>query len=94
MNEKILIFSNDSINKNIFYKSKQLIDINEVDINKKVKCDKDSYSGKGSFKYFIGHKSNNGIRPLCIKFTQMNGCHKYFDTDNNYTNFWLMIKIC
>lgn len=57
---KILIFGNDGINKNIFYKRKQPININKIDIKKQ-------QDKKGSFKYFIGYKINADIRPICIK---------------------------
>lgn len=63
----ILIFVNDGINKNAFHKHKQPIDINKVDINKIAISDEDSDGKKGSFKFFIGYKINEGIRPLCIK---------------------------
>ena len=82
-----MIFSNDGYNKNIFHKRKQPIEINKVDINKVEKSDKDSHSGKGSFKYFIEHKSNNDIRPLCIKLPQMNRCARYFVSGIKYINF-------
>ena len=38
----------------VFYKCKQPIDINKVDINKIVTSDKDLYDKSGSLKYFIG----------------------------------------
>ena len=65
--EKKLILVNDGINKNAFHKHKQTIDINKVDINKIAISDEDSDGKKGSFKFFIGYKINEGIRPLCIK---------------------------
>ena len=61
MKEKILIFGEDNINKNIFHKHKQAIDINKVDIKRTVACDKSSYDNKGSFKCFIGYKVDIGI---------------------------------
>ena len=81
MNEKILIFSNAAIIKNTFHRSNQPIDINKLDINKIVISDKDS------FKYFIGYRSNDDIRPLCIKLPQISGYAKYFDSNKKYINF-------
>ena len=31
------------------------------------------------FKYFIGYKEDNIIRPLCITLAQMSGYIKYFE---------------
>ena len=35
---------------------------------------------KSSFKYFVGY-NDDVIRPLCINFSQMIGCVKYFDSN-------------
>ena len=48
ISEKFLIFANNGVNKNTFHKDKQLIDINEIDINKIVISD--LYGKKGSQK--------------------------------------------
>ena len=69
MSEKILIFSDKEINKNIFYKRKHSINVDDVDY----------YGKKDLFEYFIGYKSNGGIRPLSIKFTQVRGYVKCSD---------------
>ena len=42
------------------------------------------------FKYFIGYKGDNTIRPLCIILPQMNGDIKYFD--NGGKNVSLIIE--
>ena len=47
-----------------FYKYKQSVNINKIDIIRIIISDKDSYDNKGSFKCFIGYKSNEGIRQL------------------------------
>ena len=39
------------------------IDINKLDIRTKIISNKDSYSKRGSFKYFIEYRSNENIRP-------------------------------
>ena len=88
MEQKVLIFGNQYVNKNAFYKHKKPISIDEVDITKIVLSKKDSYSKKGSFKYFMRHIKHVGVIPLCIKLPQMNAFAKYFDSNNKYiTNF-------
>ena len=41
------------------------------------------------FKYFIGYREDNIIRPLCIVLPQMSGYIKYFDDDGNNMSFKL-----
>ena len=67
------------IDKNEFYKSKQLIDLNLVGINKAALSDKFEFTCDG-FKYFIGYKEDNIIRPLSIILPQMSGYIKFFKT--------------
>ena len=64
--------------KIFFHASKQAIDLNLVDINKKVISEKYKYRDKG-FKHFIGYKEDNILRPLCIILPQMSGYIKYFE---------------
>ena len=56
--------------------------MNLVDIDKRVTSNKFEHNGK-SFKCFIGCKSNNIIRPICIVLSRMSGYVKYFDNDEN-----------
>ena len=65
VSKKTLIFDNVEVNKKEFHTSKQPIVLNLVDINQMLMSDKFGNSEKG-FKYFIGYKDNNIIRPLCI----------------------------
>ena len=85
MEQKVLIFDKQCINKNAFHKRMHLIDIDKVDIVEIVIFSKDSYGKKGSFKYFIGYITNY-IKPLCTKRPQINGYVKYF-TDKKCMNF-------
>ena len=78
MSKKTLKFNNIGINKKEFHKSKQQIDLNLVDINKIVISDKFDHTDKG-FKYSIGYKDDNIIKPLCVILHQMNGYIKYFE---------------
>ena len=51
-------------------KNKNPILINDIDINKNIVSNKLPY-GKQDFKYFIGYKDSEKIRPLCIFLPQM-----------------------
>ena len=65
MSEKTLTFSNIKINKKEFHKFKQAIDIDSVTVDKIVLSDKFRHSEEG-YKYFIGYKKDEFVRPLCI----------------------------
>ena len=78
MNEKTLKFSNIEIIKKEFHKSKQAIDLDSVTTDKIVVSDKFKHSEEG-YKYFIGYKEDEIVRPLCIILPQMNGYIKYFE---------------
>ena len=72
MNEKTLKFSNIKINKKEFHKSKQAIDLDSVTTDEIVVSDKFRHSEEG-YKYFIGYKEDEIIKPLGIILPQMNG---------------------
>ena len=78
MSEKTLKFSNIKINKNEFHKSKQAIDLDSVTVDKIVVSGKFRHSEEG-YKYYIGYKEDEIIKPLCIILPQMNGYIKYFE---------------
>ena len=90
MSGKTLKIDNVKVNKNKFHASKQAIDLNLVDINKIVISDKFKHRDK-SFKYFLGYKDDNMIRPLCIILSQMSGYIKYFE--NGGKNMSFMIEV-
>ena len=77
---KSIIFNDKNINKNNVHKNKKLFKIDDIDINEISVSKKELYGQKSSFKYFIGYKYNDVIRPLCIKLPQMIGYTKYFDS--------------
>ena len=79
ISEKTLKFNNIKINKKEFHKSKQAIDLDSVDTDKIVVSDKFRHSEEG-YKYFIGYKKDEIVKPLCIIAPQMNGYIKYFET--------------
>ena len=89
MNEKTLKFNNIKINKKEFHKSKQANDLDSITIDQIVVSDKFKHSEEG-YKYFIGYKEDEIIKPLCIILPQMNGYIKYFE--NGGKNMSFLIK--
>ena len=89
MSEKTLKFDNSEVNKKEFHFSKQGITLNLVNVNQILISDKFKHNDR-SFKYFIGYKDDNIIRPLCIILPQMSRYIKYFD--NGGKNMSLMNK--
>ena len=81
MNGKSINFEDKTINKGIFYKSKKLFNMHDIDVNKILVSKEELYGTKNSFKYFIGYNDDDIIRPFCIKLPQMIGYVKNFDTD-------------
>ena len=86
MNEKTLKFNNIKINKKEFHKSKQANDLDSIIIDQIVVSDKFKHSEEG-YKYFIGYKEDEIIKPLCIILPQMNGYIKYFENDEKNMSF-------
>ena len=77
MSEKTLKFDITEVNKKEFHKSNQQIDLKLEDMDKIVISGKFKHSDH-SFKYFIGYKRDDIMRPLCIILAQMSGYIKYF----------------
>ena len=63
----------NSKNKNEFYKSKKVTEIDDIDVNKTWISKEEQYGTKNSFKYFIGYNDKDVIRPLCMKLPKMIG---------------------
>ena len=89
MSEKTLKFDNIRVNKKEFHKSKQPIDLDLVNVYQIVLSDKFKHSDDG-FKYFIGYKEGEIVKPLCIILPQMSGYIKYFE--NGGKNMSFMVK--
>ena len=78
MSGKSINFDDKKINKSNFYINKKLFDIHDLDVNKILVSEKESYGTQNSLKYFIGYNDDDVIRPLCIKLPQMIGYVKKF----------------
>ena len=85
MGGKVIDFGDKQINKKDFYNDKKQFKIKDIDINKILVSEPESYGNKNAKKYIIGY-SNDVIRPIRIFLLQMNGYVKCFD-DNKTMSF-------
>ena len=77
MREKTLKFDSAKFNKKEFHKSKQPNDLTSLNVGQIVISEKFKHNDN-SFKYLIGYKEDDIVRPLCIILLQMSGYIKYF----------------
>ena len=85
MGKSIIKIGDIKIEKQKFYENKRPISIKNIGINKIVVSYKASFGKKG-FKYFIGYKDAQKIRPLCIFFPKITGYRRDFD-ETKYISF-------
>ena len=86
MSEKTLQFNNIILNKKEFHKSKEPIDLLSVDIDQIVVSYKFKHNNE-SFKYFIGYREGEIVKPFCIILPQMSGYIKYFENGSKRMSF-------
>ena len=87
MDREVIDFGDRQINKKDFYNNKKQFKIKDIDINKILVSEPESYGNKNAKKYIIGY-SDDVIRPICIfPPPQMIGYVKCFD--NNKTMLFL-----
>ena len=86
MIEKTLKFDNIRVNEKELHKSKQPVDLDLINVDQVVVPDKFMHSD-GGFKYFIGHKEGEIVKPLCIILPQMNAYIKYFASGGKNMSF-------
>ena len=86
MSEKTLKFDNIRVNKKEFHKSKQPINLDLVNVDQIVVSDKFKHSDDG-FKYFIGYKEGEIVKPLCIILHQIIGYIKHFENGGKNMSF-------
>ena len=65
MSGNTLRFKNIKVIKKKFYKSKQAIDLDSVNVDQIVVSDRFRHSDE-SFKYFIGYQEGKIVKRLCI----------------------------
>ena len=86
MSEKTLKFDNIVVNKKQFHKSKQPINLVLLNVDQIVIFDKIKHN-YDDFKYFIGYKEDDIVKPLCIILPQMSGYIKYFENGGKDMSF-------
>ena len=102
MSEKTPKLDNIRVNKKECHKSKQPINLDSVKVGQIVASGKFKHNDDG-FKYFIGYKEGEIVKPLCIILPQMTGYIKYFekimsfviedgDVLGKYNKIWDKIK--
>ena len=82
--KKTLQFNNIILNKKKFHKSKEPIDLLSVDLDQIVVSYKFKHNNQ-SFKYFIGYREGEIVKPLCIILPQISGYTKYFENGSKNT---------
>ena len=80
---KKIAFGDRDITKHKFHYHKNLIPITDEDITKI--SNKVSFGKKG-FKYFIGYKYNENVKPLSLMLPKMGGYTKFFN-ETKYMSF-------
>ena len=86
MSEKTLKLDNIRVNKKEFHKSKQPIGLDLINVDQIVVSDKFKHSDDG-FKYFIGCKEGEIVKPLCIILPRLTGYIKYFENGGKNVSF-------
>ena len=86
MIEKTLKFNNIRLNKNEFHKSKKSIELMSVVVDQIVVSDKFKHNNEG-FKFFIGYREGEILKPLCILLPQTSGYIKYFESGGKNVSF-------
>ena len=86
MSKKTLKFDNIRVNNKEFHRSKQPINLDLVNVDKIVVPEKFKHSDD-DFKYFIGYKEGEIIKPLCIILPQLTESIKYFENGGKNKSF-------
>ena len=86
ISEKTLNFDNIVVNKKEFHKPKQPINLDLVNLDQILISDKFKHSYDG-FKYFIGYKKDEIVKPLYIILPQMSGYIKCFENGGKNMSF-------
>ena len=81
-NKTILKYKEFEFTKNKFQSFKHPTDRDKVVVNVKILCESTSFSNEKDYTHFIGYKTNNCIKLLCIILPHKNGCIKCFHVFN------------
>ena len=72
--ERTWVFETKKIKKVIFTKTKKIIKIDDIDVNKTLVYKEEPYSSKNSFKCFIGYNDNDKVTRQCLLRLVTNNC--------------------
>ena len=80
-----------------FTKTKKLLQINDIDVNKLLVPKKESYDKKNGFEHIIGYNDNSVIRSLYLNISQLPTYTKRFKKNDeqlvkNYNKIWEKVK--
>ena len=79
MSRNSINFDDKKMKKSDFYKSKEIFDISDIDVNKILVSKKEKYDKYNSLKHFIGYNDNDVIKLLYLELSQMTGYINKFD---------------
>ena len=74
----ILKYKEFEFTKNKFQSFKHPADRDKVVVDVKILCESMSFNNEKDYTHFIGYKTPNCIKLLCIILPQRNGCFKFF----------------
>ena len=86
MSKKTLKCDNIILDKKEFHKSKQPINLDLVNVDQIVISDRFKRCDD-SFKYFIGYKEGEIVKPLCLILHRTSGYIKYFQNGGKNMSF-------
>ena len=86
-------FDNIRVTKKEFHKSKQPFNLHLVNVDQIARSDKLKHSDDG-FKYLIGYREGEIVKPLCIILPQMTGYIKFFENGGKNMSFIIKDDIC
>ena len=86
MSGNVINFQDKKINKKDFYNNEKEFKIKDIDLNKILISEPESYGNNNAKKYIIGYNDNT-IRPLHISLPKMNGYIKYFKHNKKTMSF-------
>ena len=73
-------------------KTKKIINIDDIDVNKILVFKKEPYGKYNSLKCFIGYNDNDFIRPLCLEISKMTGYINEFNENKNTITMSLRVN--
>ena len=94
MSGKNINLEDKKIKKSDLYKSKKVLKVDDIDVNKILVSKKEPYGTNKSINNFIGYNDDDVIRPLCVKISQMTRYVKCFDGNKTMSfNLFMVIMI-